>query len=93
MKGTAAVPDAIAGTRLPETAVNAFNAHAAARDAPIRRFGRPCAILSSRFLDRHDDFHRVERERQEAQSSEQAAACGQWVRVAPAIRVSRVLPA
>jgi hypothetical protein len=92
MQGTADFHDAIANARLPETAgivdnaaaldaaVDVLNAHAAARDTPIRRFLRPREIPSSRLPGRHDDFDLVKRERQEAQILEQAAACGQGIR-------------
>jgi hypothetical protein len=92
MQGTADFHDAIANARLPETAgivdhaaaldaaVDVLNAHAAARDTPMRRFLRPREIPSSRLPGRHDDFDLVQRERQEAQILEQAAACGQGIR-------------
>ena len=79
MQGTADFHDAIANARLSETAgivdnaaaldaaVDVLNAHAAARDTPIRRFLRPREIPSSRLPGRHDDFDLVKRERQEAQ--------------------------
>ena len=63
-----------------DAAVDVFDTHAAAGDTPIRRFLHPCESPASRLPGRHDDLHLIERERQEAQILEQAAAWGQGIR-------------
>lgn len=92
MQRTADFHNAIANARLPEAAgvvddaatldaaVDVLNAHAAAGDTPICRFLHPCESPASRLPGRHDDLHLIERERQEAQILEQAAAWGQGIR-------------
>ncbi len=92
MQGAADFHNAIANARLPEAAgvvddaatlhaaVDVLKAHAAACDAPICRFLHPCESPASRLPGRHDDLHLIERERQEAQILEQAAAWGQGIR-------------
>jgi hypothetical protein len=49
-----------------DAAVDVLNTHTAAGDAPIRRFLCPRELSSSRLPDWHDDFHLVQRKRQEA---------------------------
>jgi hypothetical protein len=56
-----------------------FDAHATARDAPIRGLLRPREGAAPGLPGRHDDLHLVERERQEAQILERAAPRGQRV--------------
>src|SRR5262249_40163586 len=104
MQRTADFHDAIANAGLPEAvsvmdnatafdaAVDMFDAHAAAGNAPIRRFLRARQGPAPRLAGRHDHLDRVGRERQEAQILEQAAARGQRIRVASAMRLSWVLP-
>jgi hypothetical protein len=92
MQRTADFHDEIANTGLPQAAgvvddaaaldaaVDVLNAHAAAREAPIRRFLRACEVPASRFAGWHDDLHPVECERQAPEILEQAAARGQGIR-------------
>ena len=92
MQATADFHDQITDTRLPQAAgvvnnatafdaaVDVLNTHAAAGDAPIRGFLGARQGSSSRFAGRHDGFHLVKGERQEAQILEQPAACGQGIR-------------
>jgi hypothetical protein len=91
MQCTADFHDSIANTYLPQAArvvdnaaaldatVDVLDAHAAPRDAPIRRFLPARQRPAPRLLYRHDDLHLIERERQEAQILEQAAAWGQGI--------------
>jgi hypothetical protein len=92
MQPTADFHDQIADTGLPEAAgvvddataldaaVDMFDAHAAAGNAPIRGFLCPRQGPSPRLLRRHDRLDLVEHERQEAEVLEQPAARGQRVR-------------
>jgi len=63
-----------------DTAVDVLDAHAATRDAPIRRFLRACELPSSRLAGRHDDFDLIEGKGQEAQILEQPATRWQGIR-------------
>jgi hypothetical protein len=79
MQRTADFHDQIADARLPKTvrvvddvtalhaAVDVLDAHATARDAPIRRFLRAREGPAPRLPRRHDDVDPVERRRQEAE--------------------------
>jgi hypothetical protein len=92
MQATADFHDQITDARLPQAAgvmhnataldaaVDVLNAHAAAGDPPIGGFLGARQGSSSRFADRHDGFHLVQGEREEAQILEQPAARGQRVR-------------
>jgi hypothetical protein len=92
MQAAADFHDTIANARLSEaagvvddaaaldTAIDVFDAHAAARDAPVGRLLRLCEFLSSWLPGRHNDLHLGKRECQEAQILEQAAARRQGVR-------------
>jgi hypothetical protein len=92
MQAAADFHDTIANARLSEaagvvddaaaldTAIDVFDAHAAARDAPVGRLLRLCEFLSSWLPGRHDDLHLGKRERQAAQILEPAAARGQGLR-------------
>jgi hypothetical protein len=91
MQRAADFHDPIADTRLAEAAgvvhhatafdaaVDMLDAHATARDAPIRGFLRPREGAAPGLPGRHDDLDLVERERQEPQILEQPAARGQRV--------------
>lgn len=91
MKRTADFHDPIADARFPQAArivdnaaaldaaVDVLDTHAAACDAPIRRFLRARQGAAPRLLRRHDHLDLLERECQEAQILEQPAACGQGV--------------
>jgi hypothetical protein len=92
MQAAADFHDTIANARLSEaagvvddaaaldTAIDVFDAHAAARDAPVGRLLRLCEFPSSWLPGRHNDLHLGKRECQEAQILEQATACRQGVR-------------
>jgi hypothetical protein len=92
MQATTDFHDQITDTRLPQAAgvvnhatafdaaVDVLNTHAAAGDASIHGFLGARQGSSSRFAGRHDGFHLVQGERQEAQILEQPAACGQGIR-------------
>jgi hypothetical protein len=92
MQRTADFDDAISDTSLPEAvgvvddataldaAVDVLDTHTTAGDTPIGGFLRTREVPSSRLFGRHDDLHVGERERQEPQILEQAAACGQGIR-------------
>ena len=62
-----------------DTAIDVFDAHAAARNAPVGRLLRLCEFPSSWLPGRHNDLHLGKRECQEAQILEQATACRQGV--------------
>src|SRR5262245_41430191 len=91
MQGTADFHKQIADACLPQApgvvddaaaldaAVDMLDAHAATREAPIRRFLRARESPPPRLLRRHDDFDVVEGERPEAQILEPSAARGQRV--------------
>jgi len=88
MQRTADFHHAIADAGLPQAAglvddataldatVDVLDAHAAARDAAIRRLLRTREVPASWLYGRHDDLHLVEREREEAQILEQATPRG-----------------
>jgi len=92
MQRTADLHDQISDTRLPEAADvvdnaatldaadDVLDAHASTGDAPIRSLLCACELASSRLPGRHDDFHPVEREGQEAEILEQPAPRRQGVR-------------
>jgi hypothetical protein len=92
MQPTADFHDQIANTGLSEAAgvvddataldaaVDMFDAHAAAGNAPIRGFLCPRQGSTPRLLRRHDRLALVKRERQQAEILEQPAARGQGVR-------------
>jgi hypothetical protein len=92
MQCTADFHDHISDARLPEAAdvvddaaaldaaMDVFDAHAPTSEAPIRRFLGPRERSSSRLPGWHDDFHAVQRKRQEAQVLEPPAPRGQRVR-------------
>jgi hypothetical protein len=92
MQRTADFHDAITNAGLPQAAgvvddaaaldaaVDLLKAHAAARDAPIRRLLRRCEVPASRLPGRQDDRHPVQRERQEPEILEHAAARRQGIR-------------
>jgi hypothetical protein len=63
-----------------DAAVDVFDAHTSAGDAPIHGFLGPRELSSSRLPGWHDDFHLCERKRQNAQILEQPAPCRQGVR-------------
>ena len=91
MQRTADFHEQIADARLPQAAgvvddaaaldaaVDVLDAHATARDAPIRRFLRAREGPAPRLPRRHDDVDPVERKRQEAEILESSAACRQGV--------------
>jgi hypothetical protein len=92
LQRTGDLHDQISDTRLPEAADvvddaatldatdDVLDAHASMGDAPIRRLLRACELVSSRLPGRHDDFHPVEREGQEAEILEQPAPRRQGIR-------------
>jgi hypothetical protein len=92
MQPTADFHNPITAARLPQAAgvmnhatafdaaVHGLKTHAAAGDAPIRGFLGARQSSSARFAGRHDGFHLVQGERQEAQILEQPAASGHGVR-------------
>jgi hypothetical protein len=89
MQRTADFHEQIADARLPQAAgvvddaaaldaaVDVLDAHATARDAPIRRVLRAREGPAPRLPRRHDDVDPVERQRQEAEILESSAACRQ----------------
>ena len=92
MQRTADFHDQIADPRLSQAAdimddaaaldaaVDVFDTHASAGDAPIRRFLQAREGPASWLPRRHDDLDLGQRERQEAEILEQPAACGQGIR-------------
>jgi hypothetical protein len=92
MQRTADFHDQIADARLPKTvrvvddatalhaAVDVLDAHATARNTPVRSFLRGCEFPAPRFLGRHDHLDVRPRTRQEPKILEQAAARGQGVK-------------
>jgi hypothetical protein len=91
MQRTADFHEQIADARLPQAAgvvddaaaldaaVDVLDAHATARDAPMRRFLRAREGPAPRLPRRHEDVDPVERTRQEAAILEYSAACRQGV--------------
>jgi hypothetical protein len=91
MQSTADFHNQVTDTRLPEAAgfvddataldaaVDVLDAHAAARDAPIRGFLRPREGTAARLPGRHDDLDLLQGEGQEAQILEQPTARRQGV--------------
>jgi hypothetical protein len=92
MQRTADFHDQIADARLPKTvrvvddatalhaAVDVLDAHATARNAPVRSFLRGCEFPAPRLLGRHDHLDVRQRKRQDPKILEQAAARGQGVK-------------
>jgi hypothetical protein len=92
MQRTADFHEQIADARLPQAvgvvddaaaldaAVDVLEAHATARDAPMRRVLRSREGPAPRLPRRHEDVDPVERPRQEAEILESSAACrpGVW---------------
>ena len=92
MQRAADFHDQIADARLPKTigvmddatalhaAVDVLNAHATARNTPVRSFLRARESPAPRLLGRHDHLDVRQRKRQEPKILEQPAARGQRVR-------------